>query len=93
MSFSSSQREMNRDNRLDSEHEISRLVDTAVSCKDIEVKKKVIDVLEVYGEQGITPIQDIIDLNHATEVKLYALDAIKRIKQESASRRLLSALR
>ena len=78
---------------MDCQDEISRLVDTAVSCKDIEVKKKVIDVIEEYREQGIAPIHDIIDWNQSSEVKLYGLDVIKRIKQEMTSRHTMSAFR
>ena len=83
----------NSKDNSDYEHEIIRLTDTAISCKDIEVKKKVIDVLQEYGEQGIAPIHDIIDLNQSSEVKLYGLDAIKRIKQDITYRRLMTALK
>ena len=49
---------------------------------DVNVKKKTIDTLEVYGKSTIEAIVEIANMTLDSEVKEYGLDAIKRIKEE-----------
>ena len=62
--------------------EIKKLENVGVMTVDVNVKKKTIDTLEVYGKSAIEAIAEIANMTRDSEVKEYGLDAIKRIKEE-----------
>ena len=61
--------------------EIKKLENVGVMTVDVNVKKKTIDTLEVYGKSAIEAIAEIANMTLDSEVKEYGLAAIKRIKE------------
>jgi hypothetical protein len=45
-----------------------------------ETRKKAIDALSAYGNNGIDAINDLMRITVNDEVKMYGLDTIKKIK-------------
>ena len=51
------------------------------TSSDPEVRKKCLDALEIYGNEGVDVITDLIRITMNKDVKIHGLNLIKKMKQ------------
>ena len=68
---------------LSEKEQIEKLKEVALGTLIPDVKKKVIDVLAIYGEEAIPAIAEIIERTISRDVKEYGLKVIEQIKKGS----------
>lgn len=68
---------------MSEEEQIRRLKDEGRVTTDPIVRKRAIDALAAFGNNGILPIEDIISITIDNDVKAYALETIRKIKESS----------
>jgi hypothetical protein len=54
-----------------------------MSVGSTETRKKAIDALSVYGNNGINAINDMMRITVNDEVKIHGLESIKKIKEST----------
>jgi hypothetical protein len=67
---------------LSEEEQIQKLEDVAQTSLDVNVRKKTIDALALYGDKSISAISNVVRNALNNEVREHGLDAIKRIKEQ-----------
>jgi hypothetical protein len=68
--------------KLSEKEQIDKLKEVALSSSNLELIKKVIDVLAIYGEDAILAITEIVNKSVFYDIKDYGLDIIKKIKSK-----------
>jgi hypothetical protein len=64
----------------DKQEQIDKIKYSALGALDQKVRMSAIDALAAYGDDGITPIVDIVNGSISNEVKQHGMDKIVEIK-------------
>jgi hypothetical protein len=67
------------------DEQIKKLTEVGKVTDLVSVKKSTIDTLTTYGEQAIPAITEIVKASHTETVRIYGLEAIKKVKDNAGT--------
>ncbi len=67
--------------QIEQMEQIEKLQDVGVRTTYLEVKKKTMDALAEYGNKAIPAITKIADRTSYEDVKIHAMETVKKIKE------------